>query len=182
MAGQCTPHSLFCEKRECAVHGGREKTGARLEYRLLDTQVFSPRRGASGGLDIIEWTALLFPLPLPWRKSMAPKNGGQRSVAALARTEREVVSRSSEASAGLAAARTGGQSLHQPPKPPPAPRRGLETCTKDGGTPCASPVFRPPAGAYFLFSFGPCTARFLFSFWQGKEKMGGAMNQPSSWL
>ena len=26
---QCTPHSLFCEKRECAVHGGREKTGAR---------------------------------------------------------------------------------------------------------------------------------------------------------
>ena len=29
MAWQCTPHSLFCEKRECAVHGGREKTGAR---------------------------------------------------------------------------------------------------------------------------------------------------------
>ena len=35
---------------------------------------------------------------------------------------------------------------------------------------------------YFFFSFGPCTARFLFFFWQEKEKMGGAKNQPSSWL
>ncbi|WP_304634796.1 hypothetical protein, partial [uncultured Oscillibacter sp.] len=34
-------------------------------------------------------------------------------------------------------------------------------------------------GRYFLFSFGPCTARFLFFFWQEKEKMGGAMHQPS---
>ncbi len=36
---QCTPHSLFCEKRECAVHGGREKTGARKKCRLFDTHV-----------------------------------------------------------------------------------------------------------------------------------------------
>ena len=41
------------------------------------------------------------------------------------------------------------------------------------------PSFVPPQGRYFFFSFGPCTARFLFFFWQEKEKMGGAMNQPS---
>ena len=42
-----------------------------------------------------------------------------------------------------------------------------------------APVSHPP---YFFFSFGPCTARFLFFFWQEKEKMGGAKHQPSSWL
>ena len=29
-----------------------------------------------------------------------------------------------------------------------------------------------PKGPYFLFSFGPCTARFLFSFWKEKRKWG----------
>ena len=32
-----------------------------------------------------------------------------------------------------------------------------------------------------LFSFGPCTARFLFSA-QPKRENGGALHQPSSWL
>ena len=27
-------------------------------------------------------------------------------------------------------------------------------------------VFRPPVGTYFFYSFGPCTARFLFFFWK----------------
>ena len=33
-----------------------------------------------------------------------------------------------------------------------------------------------------FFSFGSCTARFLFFCVQKKRKWGGAMNQPSSWL
>ena len=31
-----------------------------------------------------------------------------------------------------------------------------------------------------FFSFGPCTARFLFG--KTEKKMGGGMDQPSTWL
>ena len=67
MAWQCTPHSLFCEKRECAVHGGREKTGDAARLGFVDTHV--PARGVvrAGVLEVEEWTVLLFPLALPWR-------------------------------------------------------------------------------------------------------------------
>ena len=45
------------------------------------------------------------------------------------------------------------KSIRQPPKPPPAPRRGQKTCVPGGSTSCASPVLRPPAGAILLFLF-----------------------------
>ena len=74
MAWQCTPHSLFCEKRECAVHGGREKTGARKSCGLFDTQV--PTRGImqAGVLEVDAKPVRLSSLPLTWRwrKSIAP--------------------------------------------------------------------------------------------------------------
>ena len=46
------------------------------------------------------------------------------------------------------------------------------------------PLARSPSKRkqYFLFSFGPCTARFLFSFWKEKRKWGVHLDQPSSWL
>ena len=40
------------------------------------------------------------------------------------------------------------------------------------GTACASPRPNVRVPKYFLFSFGPCTARFLFSFWKEKRKWG----------
>ncbi len=35
-----------------------------------------------------------------------------------------------------------------------------------------SRVSTSPAGRYFFFSFGPCTARFLIFFWKKKRKWG----------
>ena len=70
-------------------------------------------------------------------------------------------------------------SIRQPPKPPPVPRRGQETCVKNGGTPCASPVPRPPAGTILLFLFWTVHGPFSRFLLEEKEKMGGAMNQPS---
>ena len=57
-----------------------------------------------------------------------------------------------------------------------------ETCVKNGGTPCAPPVLRPPAGAILLFLFWTVHGPFSLFLLEEKEKMGGAMNQPSSWL
>ena len=64
---QCTPHSLFCEKRECAVHGGREKTGARHGADCLIRM--SPARGVvrAGVLVVDGRTGRLSSLPLTWR-------------------------------------------------------------------------------------------------------------------
>ena len=74
------------------------------------------------------------------------------------------------------------RSIRQPPPPPLRLRRGLETFVKNGGTPCASPVLRPPAGAILLFLFWTVHGPFSLFLLEEKEKMGGAMNQPSSWL
>ena len=63
---QCTPHSLFCEKRECAVHGGREKTGARLNERRSRND-FPRDFRLSGGLSDIESTSFSFRWRYPGR-------------------------------------------------------------------------------------------------------------------
>ena len=69
------PFSLFIPrmKREngpCTVQkrkaGGRGLRGA-VRYRLFITQVSSPRRSASGGLEVEVRSARLSPLPLTWR-------------------------------------------------------------------------------------------------------------------
>ncbi len=66
MAWQCTPHSLFCEKRECAVHGGREKTRGAARYGLFVTHV--PTRGVvrAGALEVDARPVLPSSLPLTW--------------------------------------------------------------------------------------------------------------------
>ncbi len=75
IAGLCTPQSLFfCpqKKRECAVHGGREKKtgndGGAPAVHCSSTNV--PARGVvrAGILVVNEWTAPLFPLALPWQR------------------------------------------------------------------------------------------------------------------
>ena len=82
-------------------------------------------------------------------------------------------------SARSAAAKREGSPFDnlQPPAKATLRAKDLRTRRKHFLRVSSSPV--PPQGPYFFFSFGPCTARFLFFFWQEKEKMGGAMNQPS---
>ena len=52
------------------------------------------------------------------------------------------------------------KSIRQPPKPPLKLRRGLKACVLKPSEPLSRPRNRVP----LFFSFGPCTARFLFLF------------------
>ena len=60
-------------------------------------------------------------------------------------------------------------------KPLPVPRRGQKTCVKNGGTPCASPVFRPPAGALLLFLFWTVHGPFSLFLLARKRENGGCI-------
>ena len=64
---QCTPHSLFCEKRECAVHGGREKTGARQGADGLLRKTSARGVVQAGVLAVDVRTVRSSSLPLIWR-------------------------------------------------------------------------------------------------------------------
>ena len=57
---------LFCEKRECAVHGGREKTGAR-KACLRFYACLLPAAQCKRGFGCCRIDSLLFSLPLTWR-------------------------------------------------------------------------------------------------------------------
>ncbi len=57
---------LFCEKRECAVHGGREKTGAR-KACLRFYACLLPATQCKRGFGCCRIDSLLFSLPLTWR-------------------------------------------------------------------------------------------------------------------
>ena len=57
---------LFCEKRECAVHGGREKTGAR-KACLRFYACLLPAAQCKRGFGCRRIDSLLFSLPLTWR-------------------------------------------------------------------------------------------------------------------
>ena len=128
------------------------------------TNVFCPRRGLSGGLDVVESTFSSFRCRYPGA-CRHQRNGGQHSAAAMARTEREAVRRSSEASTRLAAARMGGQAMLQPPNPRPHHTVGRDMRVKQSAL-LARPRFLSSTvhGAFSLFA---------------KEKMGGALHQPS---
>ena len=124
------------------------------------TNVFCPRRGLSGGLDVVESTFSSFRCRYPGA-CRHQRNGGQRSAAAMARTEREAVRRSSEASTRLAAARMGGQAMLQPPNPRPHHTVGRDMRVKQSAL-LARPRFLSSTvhGAFSLFA---------------KERMGGAL-------
>ena len=69
-------------------------------------------------------------------------------------------------------------SIRQPPKPPLKLRRGLETFVKNGGTPCASPVPRPPAGVILLFLFWTVHGPFSL-FLLARKRENGGCNAPA---
>ena len=48
------PILSFCEKRECAVHGGREKTGARKKYCAFSTNNYPRGVARAGVLEVDE--------------------------------------------------------------------------------------------------------------------------------
>ncbi len=95
---------------------------------------------------------LLFPLP-------------------LAGTKRESGRRSFDGSAGLAAARKDGQSLHQPPKPPLASRRGQGLAYPEVRT---MPRPRNASPSFSLFH----RARRILSFSSGRKRENGAPAAP----
>ena len=70
------------------------------------------------------------------------------------------------------------KSIRQPPKPPPAPRRGQKTCVPGGSTSYASPVLRPPAGAILLFLFWTVHGPFSL-FLLARKRENGGCNEPA---
>ena len=70
------------------------------------------------------------------------------------------------------------KSIRQPPKPPPAPRRGQKTCVPGGSASYASPVLRPPAGAILLFLFWTVHGPFSL-FLLARKRENGGCNEPA---
>jgi hypothetical protein len=122
---------------------------------------------------------LLFPLPLPWRSENYGRSTVFSTVDLLlfwARVFSKPGKRSFTATTGV---RQQKEELVHSVKNNPRANQLREGSHSGSAVHSAAPRRVPVS---FFFSFGPCTARFLFFFWQEKEKMGGAKNQPSSWL
>ena len=157
-------------KREKEVTG--DATGARLNERRSRND-FPRAIRLSGGLSFTEWTSFSFccrtlvvapELRLPAfeglflkQKKVYRRKNGRPSIffnsqgAAAKREERPFVNHQNPRSNYAAGRR------HAYPEEAPLAR---------------PPSHVPPQGRSFFFSFGPCTARFLFFFWKKKRKWG----------
>ena len=133
-------------KREKEV--GTRRTGARLND-WPKPGMTSPRRSQTGAGGS-RLGVFLFPLSL----------AGSRI--GLARTSRPILLQ-------MSVSEKSSWSVRQRTKPPlnlvPRGKSFLASASHSGAPPC-------PSRSYFFFSFGPCTARFLFFFWKKKRKWG----------
>ena len=182
MAGSLhPPFSLFLPEENEKTGRARSKrekegtgdaTGARLNERRSRND-FPRAIGLSGGCPSPNGPASLFAAAPWWLR----RNCVYRPLMNPILKQKKVYHRKNGRpsiffnSQGAAAKREESPFVnHQDPRPHHA--AGRRHAYPEEAPLACPPSHVPPQGPYFLFSFGPCTARFLFSFWKEKRKWG----------